>query len=442
MNVDRIIEIFPYSSGVSTDSRTVSAGNIFFALRGENFDGNEYAEQALKQGAICAVVERSSRFIVGKDIEEDSRFILVDNTLKAIQELAKWYRSQFQIPIIAITGTNGKTTTKELVKGVLSKKFKVLATCGNLNNSIGVPKTLFGLNNSYQIAIIEMGASHIGDIKELVEIALPNFGLITNVGEGHLLGFKSFDGVVKTKGELFDFLNLHTGRAFINGDDKTICKMADDRDSLQTTLYGERLQQVKVAPATLANPYLSFSIGETTVNTHLVGRYNIYNALAAIAIGEYFGVEIKDCLDAISEYIPENNRSQLLKKGSNLLIIDAYNANPTSMRASLLNFKETPYPNKVLILGDMRELGDYATRAHNEILEQVMEMEFEKAFFVGEEFSSIKGSLQNSMIGDKIFFFDNVDILSTFLDECPVTHSAILIKGSNSIKLPKVVEKL
>ena len=367
---------------VTTDTRTLKGGEMFFALKGENFDGNEYALKALEAGAAYAVVNASSE--VAKS--DDSRLIKVEDTLKTLQELARWHRSMIfvdgrPLPVLALTGTNGKTTTKELIREVLSMKYRVAATEGNLNNSIGVPLTLLKMAPDTQIAVVEMGASHPGDIKELVDIALPNFGLVTNVGKAHLLGFGSFEGVMATKGELYDYLRRTSDKVFINVDNPYLCRMASERN-LQSDPerpyslllpYGLDYQGASVLPADAERPYLRIALSasmsssnsgmssedETSIviNTNLVGAYNADNVMAALAVGTHFGVSLEDAVKAIEAYVPSNNRSQLTKTEKNTLIVDAYNANPSSMTVALNNLTAVVADNKVALLGDMLELG-------------------------------------------------------------------------------------
>lgn len=450
--LNRLTEIFPFSSGICTDSRKVSAGNIFFALRGDNFDGNNFARGALADGAVCAVIERGSEFgarVIAalanpeygdeSDRERLKKYLLTDNTLATLQKLACWHRRQFDIPVLALTGTNGKTTTKELISAVLSKKFRVSATAGNLNNNIGVPLTLFGINSKTEIAVVEMGASHPGDIRELVDIAQPTYGLITNVGKAHLLGFGSFEGVMNTKGEMYDYLSSNDGVIFYNKDNAHLCEMISSRQGAKSVPYGLSLSGGKVLPVTVEEPFLRIAFGrKATVSTHLVGSYNADNVMTAIAVGTYFGVSFKDACDAVSEYVPTNNRSELRKSENNLLVIDAYNANPTSMKASLDNFECTEFPHKMLILGDMRELGADSNREHRAVYDQVMGMSVEKVYFVGSEFMELK-SLSSEEKRKEVRFFLNVDMLREYLESEPLHGYTILVKGSNGIKLQSIV---
>lgn len=453
--IKRILELFPFSSGVSTDSRSVSAGNIFFALRGESFDGNNYARAALEKGALCAVVERDSDFgkrvVAAKfnadygtaaDRERLKRYIVVESPLKAFQLLAKWHRQGFRIPVIGLTGTNGKTTTKELIKAVLAKKYRVVATEGNLNNSIGVPMTLFKISMSTQIAVVEMGASHPGDIEELVNVALPNFGLITNVGKAHLLGFGSYEGVKKTKGELYDYLQEHSGTAFLNVDNPELFRMVDDRPGINPITYGMKHQGVEILPVTSHDPYLRLKIGGNVVTTHLIGSYNADNVLAAIAVGEHFGVPTEDCYAAVAEYVPTNNRSELKKGKHNLLVVDAYNANPTSMKASLANFISTEFKNKGVILGDMRELGEYSAQEHKEIVDLLATMDLKKVILVGAEFGALQEYAKGLAPSFKPLFFPDVEALKVYLHKEHLKNQTILVKGSNGIRLQSIIPEL
>src|SRR5574344_534326 len=432
----KMTEFYKNSSGICTDSRKIAAGDMFFALKGDNFDGNEFAATALERGAACVVVDREGDF--GKMALRDGKMnvVVVEDTLKALQVLSRWHRRQFNIPVLALTGTNGKTTTKELISAVLSRKYHIAATAGNLNNYIGVPLTLFSINASTEIAVVEMGASHPGDINELVDIALPDFGLITNVGKAHLLGFGSFEGVMKTKGELYDFLNNHSGSAFYNYGNPYLCDMIARREKLKSIPYGLNFYGGKVLPVNVEEPFLRIMLRSRVVSTHLVGSYNADNVIAAIAVGEYFGVSFEEACSAVSQYVPTNNRSELRRTSSNLLVIDAYNANPTSMKASLDNFNATKFENKLLILGDMRELGEDSLKEHEAIVEMVRKMSVKRVFFVGEEFMKLRNDAPWCL------FFRDVEEFRTFLTKEPLSGYTILIKGSNGIRLQSVVGML
>lgn len=375
---------------VSTDTRNLPAGCVFFALHGATFDGNTFAAQALEQGASMAVIDNPDFAIEGKTI-------LVPDTLLALQELAREWRRTLNIPIIAITGTNGKTTTKELTAAVLATRYKVHYTQGNLNNQIGVPLTLLQLTRAHEIAIIEMGASHPGDIKELVEIAEPTCGLITNVGRAHLQGFGSFEGVMRTKAELYDYLRQHDGFIFRNIDNPYLEQMAGE---LKTIAY---------------------TTGTMPEQSHLVGAYNAENISAAICVGEYFGVSENDALTAVCAYEPSNKRSQRLQTARNIIIVDAYNANPTSMQAAINAFKGDTY-----ILGEMRELGEYSHLEHQNIVNMLLERKADKVLLVGKEYKATTAPYP---------IYDDVQALCAALQAQPIQAAHILLKGSRGNKL-------
>ena len=434
---------------MTTDSRTLKGGEMFFALKGENFDGNEYALRALEAGAAYAVVNRDS----AAGASDDPRLIKVDDTLKTLQNLARWHRSMTivdgkPLTVIALTGTNGKTTTKELIREVLSVKYKVTATEGNLNNSIGVPLTLLKINSETQLAVVEMGASHPGDIKELVDIALPNFGLITNVGKAHLLGFGSFEGVKNTKGELYDYLRRTSDKVFINVDNPHLCQMASERN-LQSDPerpysllipYGLEYQGASVLESDAKHPFLRIMYGDTVIETNLVGTYNADNVMAAIAVGNQFGVSFDDAVRAIASYTPSNNRSQMNMTERNTLIVDAYNANPTSMAAALDNFANVSAECKVAMLGDMLELGDESLAEHKAVITSALSRGFTKVFFVGKEFGKAAADMEYDH--DKAQLFDTSDELASYLNISVLTGATVLIKGSRGIRMEKVISSL
>ncbi|MBO7456123.1 MAG: UDP-N-acetylmuramoyl-tripeptide--D-alanyl-D-alanine ligase [Paludibacteraceae bacterium] len=388
---------------VSTDSRNLPAGCIFVALKGETFDGNTFAQKALEQGASLAIVDDEQVYSAIQDAGEYSA-LLVENSLIALQDLARAWRRQWGKQIIGITGTNGKTTTKELLAAVLSTKYRMHYTQGNLNNSIGVPLTLLQLTAEHELAIVEMGASHPGDIKELVEVAEPNCGLITNVGKAHLQGFGSFEGVMRTKAELYDYLRQHDGFCFRNTDNPYLAEMAGDLRSI------------------------AYTIGTMPEGTHLVGAYNSENIQAALCVGEYFGVNRETGLEAIRAYVPSNNRSQRTVTDSNTLIVDAYNANPTSMQAAINAFKGDTY-----ILGAMRELGEYSHTEHQNIVNMLLERKADTVLLVGDEYRDTTAPYP---------IFANVDELCEYLQQHPISGCTILIKGSRSNKLEKVLPLL
>lgn len=448
MEIMGIYSKFKECGKVTTDSRAVSGGEMFFALKGENFDGNEYAMKALESGARYAVVSRMS------DVarSEDPRLIIVDDTLKTLQDLARWHRSMSfvdgrPLPVLALTGTNGKTTTKELIREVLSRKYRVTATEGNLNNNIGVPLTLLNIAADTQIAVVEMGASHPGDIKELVDIALPDFGLVTNVGKAHLLGFGSFEGVMKTKGELYDYLRRTADKVFINVDNPYLLRMASERN-LQSDPerpyslllpYGLEYQEASVLPSDADCPYLRISFRGRIIATNLVGAYNADNVMAAIAVGEYFGVPFEDAVSAVESYMPSNKRSQMVRTGRNTLIVDAYNANPTSMEAALNNFSHVHAGRKVVMLGDMLELGEDSLAEHMKVLSMASGMELSCICLVGDEFRKAVEKLE---VQAEVKCFADSDELKEWAVGEELSGNVILIKGSRGIRMEKVLEVL
>ena len=449
MEIISIYNKFKECGVVTTDTRTLKGGEMFFALKGENFDGNEYALKALELGARYAAVNSSAE--VAKS--DDPRLVKVEDTLKTLQELARWHRSMIfvdgkHLPVIALTGTNGKTTTKELVRAVLSSRYNVTATEGNLNNSIGVPLTLLKIKHDTQIAVVEMGASHPGDIKELVDIALPNYGLITNVGKAHLLGFGSFEGVKATKGELYDYLRRTADKAFINVDNPHLCQMASDRnmqhDAERTESlllpYGLEYQGGKVLPSSEDHPFLRIELEGKVINTNLVGSYNADNVMAALAVGQQFGVSLEEAVAAIEAYIPSNNRSQMNRTERNTLIVDAYNANPTSMAAALENFTTVAAQTKVAMLGDMLELGEDSLAEHEEVIRSVLSRGFSMTYFVGNEFiSALEAMKQSGVSLDSLMFFQTSDQLAEYLQQNPLSGATILVKGSRGTRMEKTI---
>lgn len=457
MEIISIYNKFKECGVVTTDTRTLKGGEMFFALKGENFDGNEYALKALESGARYAVVNKASAAAAS----DDPRLVKVDDTLKTLQELARWHRSMTivdgkPLTVIALTGTNGKTTTKELIREVLSVRYRVTATEGNLNNSIGVPLTLLRIDSETQLAVVEMGASHPGDIKELVDIALPNYGLITNVGKAHLLGFGSFEGVKKTKGELYDYLRRTSDKVFINADNPHLCQMASERN-LQSDPerpysllipYGLDYQGAVVLPSSSEEPFLRIVIpneaGESiTIRTNLVGSYNADNVMAAIAVGAQFGISLEEAVRAVEAYVPSNNRSQMTKTERNTLIVDAYNANPTSMAAALENFSNVEADCRVAMLGDMLELGEDSAAEHKSVVQSALSRGFCKVFFVGKEFGAVASVADGSSSdGSAAMFFDTSDALAEYLTANPLSGATILIKGSRGTRMEKVIPVL
>ena len=401
------------SLNVTTDSRKITEGCVFVALKGENFDGNSFALQALEQGASMAIVDDEQVYNTIQAAGEYSA-LLVENSLQALQDLARAWRRYLGTPIIGITGTNGKTTTKELLAAVLSTKFRTHYTQGNLNNSIGVPLTLLQLTKGHELAIVEMGASHPGDIKELVEVAEPNCGLITNVGKAHLQGFGSFEGVMKTKAELYDFILAHNGTIFRNADNPNLAQMLDESKSRDPELSKSRV--------------IEYHTGVMPEGTQLVGAYNSENIQAALCVGEYFGVNSEKGMEAIRAYVPSNNRSQRMVTEKNTLIVDAYNANPTSMTAAINVFVGDTY-----ILGAMRELGEYSHTEHQNIVNMLLERKADTVLLVGDEYRETTAPYP---------IFSDVDELCEHLKQQPLNGCTILIKGSRSNKLEKVIPLL
>ena len=427
MDIQQLYQIYQQHPVITTDSRDCPQGSIFFALKGESFDGNKFAASAIEKGCAYAVIDNA-------DYQKDDRFILVDDVLQTFKDLAREHRRQFNIPVIGITGTNGKTTTKELIASVLSEKYNTLFTQGNFNNDVGVPKTLFRLNEQHEIAVVEMGASHPGDIKTLVETVEPTCGLITNVGKAHLQGFGSFEGVKKTKGELYDYLKAHDALVFINGNNEHLLQMAQSRDICRAIEYGTQEDcQVNGSIINCA-PFLKFQWNSNVnginvqqeIQTHLIGSYNIDNMLAAIAIGLHFGVSPEQIHHALSNYIPTNNRSQMEETGKNHLVVDAYNANPSSMKAALDNFHLMEVSPKMAILGDMRELGEASAEEHQKAVDLMQEYGFENIWLVGDEFGNTQCNYRK--------FKDVEEVKAAIIAE-DIKGYNILIKGSNSTKL-------
>ena len=426
ITIGELYNLFLLHPQVTTDSRDCPEGSIFFALKGESFDGNAYAKQALDNGCCYAVIDEPE---YADPI--DKRYILVDDVLTTLQHLANHHRRQLGTKIIGVTGTNGKTTTKELISAVLSKKYNVLYTQGNFNNHIGVPKTLLRLTRQHQMAVIEMGANHPGEIKTLVNIVEPDFGIITNVGKAHLLGFGSFEGVIKTKGELYDFIREHDGKVFINENNPHLMGIAGGLEQIPYGNNGELMD---------CSPYLRFRYHAEVVQTQLIGAYNLDNALAAACIGHYFEVSDAEICAALSEYTPTNNRSQLVKTSHNTLIVDAYNANPTSMKAALDNFHKMTMPNKMVIVGDMKELGEASHEEHVKVLQQIYKCSFPLVWLVGEEFW--KATVDIPDYSSSFIFFKDVEEVKQALAKIVIERRTILVKGSNSMKLYTLVDSL
>ena len=428
MNTEALYALYKEHSLVTTDSRKCPEGSIFFALKGETFDGNNYALQALEKGCAFAVVDNPD---VAK---QDERLILVPDVLAALQELAAYHRKAWGKTVLQITGTNGKTTTKELISAVLSEGKSVLYTEGNLNNHIGVPLTLLRIKPEHDIAVIETGANHPGEIANLCRIVEADYGLITNVGRAHLEGFGSFEGVKQTKGELYDDLHKRGKKIFLNAFDEDLLQMAQSREFV---LWEDALPYVE-GRVSEATPFVEMQWRAEddapwhTVKTNLIGAYNIANLRAAVTIGLHFGITPQQINHALEVYKPTNSRSELRKVGSNRLIIDAYNANPSSMKAALTNFSFFGDKHKMVILGDMRELGAESLEEHRRIAKQLQDMELERIWLVGEEFS--KAATEGMRV------FKDVEEVKEALKAEPISDSTILIKGSNGTKLYQLPE--
>ncbi len=456
MDIKELYKLYQQHPCITTDSRNCPEGSIFLALKGASFDGNLYAVQALEKGCSYAIIDNQD---VLKELSQlsklSSRIILVDDCLQTYKDLAREHRRQFDIPVIGITGTNGKTTTKELIRAVLSECYNVMATEGNFNNDVGVPKTLFRLNEDHDIAVVEMGASHPGDIKTLVETSEPTCGLITNVGRAHLQGFGSFEGVCKTKGELYDFLSAHDCPVFINRDNEHLMQMIQERNT-QKTAHGEEpldiyyyglgdSQDILIRGEVIScAPFLKFrwreqdhEAGYTSewmeVQTHLIGAYNVDNMLAAITIGYVNNVPFEQINHALENYVPTNNRSQLTETEKNHLIVDAYNANPTSMKAALDNFRLMEVSPKMAILGKMGELGDVSDEEHQKIIKLLEEARFDEVWLVGEEFQKALCAQPSSLTTLKVFH--DVEEVKALIAQQQPQGRYILIKGSNSTHL-------
>lgn len=433
MTTEQLYQIFESHPVVTTDSRDCPEGSIFFALKGASFNGNKFAAAALQQGCAFAVVDEPEYCAQG-----DERYILVDDVLRAFQLLARHHRRTLGTRIVGITGTNGKTTTKELMAAVLGEKYNVLYTLGNFNNDIGVPKTLLHLKPEHQVAVVEMGASHPGDIKTLVELVEPDLALITNVGMAHLQGFGSFEGVVKTKGELYDFMRQSKrGKVFVDANNPHLMGIVQGLDLVK---YGTPASDGLFVGGKVvsAAPFLRFAWqregGEwNEVQTHLVGAYNVLNMLAAISVGLYLGVSADEANRALANYVPSNNRSQLEETAHNKLIMDAYNANPTSMSVALNNLNDMEVPHKMAILGDMLELGAASAEAHQAIVDQLSRLSLDEVWLVGPEFARTRCAFRK---------FNDVDeVMAQLQNQCPEGRY-ILVKGSHGIRLDKLSQCL
>lgn len=426
MEIAKLHALFLKYPKICTDTRKATKDSIFFALKGENFDANDFAKDALEKGCSLAIVDKPT-------VALNEQYIIVKDVLKTLQDLANYHRHYCNTKIIGVTGTNGKTTTKELIRTVLATTYETIATEGNLNNHIGVPLTLLRLTPTTEIAVIEMGANHLHEIAQLCQIVEPNYGIITNIGTGHIEGFGSLEGVIKTKTELYEAVEKNNGTLFVNTDNEILSEKAEVVNT-QIYSYGTQHSQIK-GKFIEASPFLKLEIEDTELQTKLLGAYNFENILAAYAIGKFFGVAKQDNLSALANYISQNNRSQLIETESNTLLLDAYNANPTSMRAAILNFAQTNYPNKMLILGDMLELGHLSSPSHEEIKTLLQEKELEaKTWLVGSHFSENKSG--------QFRYFENANQVSKQLSQTPLKGKQILIKGSRGIRLESLVKML
>ena len=427
MKIEKLHRLFLKFNRVSTDTRSIAHGALFFALKGENFNGNDFAKKALDFGAsYCVIDEQQS--------QSNGRFILVPNVLKTLQELANFHRKYLNIPIIAITGSNGKTTTKELINSVLGQRYKIHATQGNYNNHIGVPLTLLQMDASVDIGIVEMGANHIGEIAKLCQISVPNYGYITNFGKAHLEGFGSAAGVVKGKCELYDYLKSNDGLVFINGDDK---KQVQQIGSYKIAyVFSEKNSSNVQVSMTSETPFICFESQGWTMESQLVGIYNFSNAAAAITMGCFFEVSLENIKKGIESYTPNNNRSQIIQKGSNTIILDAYNANPSSMEAALDNFNSMKSPFKIVILGDMFELGIYSKSEHQAVIDEVNSLNFSSAYYVGSHFFELASD------SSKANFFKTKESFRNQLQSLVFKDALILIKGSRGMALETLLDSL
>ncbi|GAA4823277.1 UDP-N-acetylmuramoyl-tripeptide--D-alanyl-D-alanine ligase [Algivirga pacifica] len=427
ITIEQLYQIYREHPLISTDTRKIETGSLFFALKGANFNGNKFALQALEKGAAYAIIDE-------EEFATNERCLLVDNVLTCLQELSAFHRQQFDIPIIAVTGSNGKTTTKELLNQVLSKKFKTHATEGNFNNHIGVPLTLLKMPEDTEIALIEMGDNHMGEVAALCQIAHPTHGFITNIGKDHLEGFGNFENNIRAKSEIFDYLIKHDGIAFINSKDPILKNMA--KRFKNPIWYGGEYD-FAFLELEGAHPYISYKDRqEELIQTQLIGAYNFENILLTFCIGKYFEVTNQDIHEAIRSYTPSNNRSQLIEKGSNIIILDAYNANPSSVEAALESFDsfETK-KEKVVIIGDMLELGNISEEEHQKMIELASSKSFERRIFVGPLF-------HQSIELEGIEKYADKELLVKNLTENPLSNSAILIKGSRGIKLETLLDVL
>lgn len=432
--IEQIYQHYIKSHTISTDSRNITEGCVFVALKGERFDGNDFAYQVASENvASCVIADR-------KDLPSHERIFIVDDSLAALQELARLHREKCNIPVIGITGTNGKTTTKELVAAVLSEKKRIIYTQGNFNNHLGVPLTLLRIKPETEMAVVEMGANHPGEIAQLCNIAKPDYGIVTNIGRAHIEGFGSYEGIIKTKNELYEYIKengtIQKSKAFVNSNNELLVKLTKEMDCVyygstdDCNTYENIAVGSKVASS---SPYLVVNWDGIEIKTNLVGDYNLENVMAAIAVGSYFNIEKELIVKALENYLPSNNRSQYIKSSKNEIVMDAYNANPTSMAASIRNFRNISNGNSLLILGDMKELGNESEKEHRIIIDIINELKFEDVILVGDEFKKVNTKFQS---------FSNIDDLIKHIDMNSISGKNILVKGSHSIHLERLINIL
>lgn len=427
MDISHIHGLFLKCNAVSIDTRKIESNSMFVAIKGENFDANTFANEALEKGALCVIIDN-------KDYYVDQRTILVENSLVALQELAKFHRQYLKLPIIALTGSNGKTTTKELINVVLSKKYNTKATVGNLNNHIGVPLTLLSFNGETEMGIVEMGANHKKEIEFLCQLAEPDYGYITNFGKAHLEGFGGVKGVIEGKSEMYDYLVENDKLAFINLEDPIQVEKSQKMNSYS---FGLNKDEADVnINAVAANPFVEIAFDNLSIKTHLIGIYNANNINAALTVGKYFGVDDLAIKEALESYVPENNRSQLLSKGTNQIILDAYNANPSSMSVAIENFLQLDNENKIMILGDMFELGEESREEHKTIVNSLLNKNEVDCCFIGKEFYA------NQIDKNNFHFYETFESFSDYLKNIKIENSSILIKGSRGMALERTLNFL
>lgn len=427
MRIEDIYQCFLQCDSVSTDTRKIEANSLFIALKGENFDANTFAEEALKKGALFVIIDDKKVFT------DENKMILVKDSLKTLQELANYHRNQLGLPIIALTGSNGKTTTKELINSVLSTKYNTKATIGNLNNHIGVPLTLLSFNEDTDIGIVEMGANHQKEIEMLCEIAQPDYGYITNFGKAHLEGFGGVEGVIKGKSELYNYLRNNNKIAFVNNDDPI---QVEKSTKINSFTFGiNNIGDINIKSIE-ANPMVKIDFNKEQINSNLIGIYNANNINAAITIGKYFNITDIEIKKAIENYLPNNNRSQLIEKNKNKIILDAYNANPSSMQAAITNFIQLDSKEKIAILGDMFELGKESIAEHKKIVEILEKQPHIRTYFIGKDFYSTK------IESNHIHFMKNFSDFENYLKKDKIENKTILIKGSRGMALEKTLDLL